>query len=463
LRTGSGEYIWKDGRQYEGEWNKDLREGRGKFFFPNGDMFDGNFVAGLREGPGRFEFHDGSLFEGSFHQGQFHGQGCRFVHKDGRVFLGDFCDGLRHGYGKETYPDGSLRYEGEWENDAPLQQSRIQACPSGFVLIEAGDESEEKVEEVLPLPKPPLRTPSLVAATKDCKTVVEEAIKDAQGNAGQFTGLVLENLPHGVGRMVYEGEIREGFWRNGYLEGHARAFFQNGDFYEGMFAKSQREGKGVYKWKDGRVYEGDYIDDQRHGHGRFIYPSGDEYVGGYGKGMRSGKGKFTFADGSYYDGEWENSTYHGYGELREIGGNWFKGEWKDGKKHGKGMQYFLDRDVTQTGLWNDDEFVEEIDTKEVEEKPEPPPEADVSSTPSSRSRHSFRWGMLDAENSRWMPTEANDRGEIAKYLDDNDKEDESESNKDTPEDARNGSDADIVKRLDSVDLSMSDGASTDDQ
>ena len=86
--------------------------------------------------------------------------------------------------------------------------------------------------------------------------MVEARVQDAQGNLGTFTGLVLDDLPHGVGRMVYTGEIREGFWKHGYLEGHARAFFSNGDYYEGNFIQSQREGMGIYKWKDGRIYEG---------------------------------------------------------------------------------------------------------------------------------------------------------------------------------------------------------------
>jgi hypothetical protein len=42
---------------------------------------------------------------------------------------------------------------------------------------------------------------------KDCKTVIEETLKDAVGNEGKFTGLILDGLPHGVGRMVYSCEI----------------------------------------------------------------------------------------------------------------------------------------------------------------------------------------------------------------------------------------------------------------
>lgn len=289
VRCGKGEYHWADGRQYVGEWNEDCRHGQGTYLYPNGDVFEGQFCNGQRHGTGRFRFHrDGTLMEGNFCQGQLDGSGCKYVQKDGRVYLGHFVRGIRYGQGKETYPNGDLRYEGEWVDDAPLHPNKIHDPPAGFVLkqddeddynddytacqnsndgLEGQDnekkEEEEEEEDFGTPPRPELSrresvgsVNSLVQSTRNCKTVVERVIRDAQGNPGTFTGLVLDGLPHGVGRMVYHGEIREGFWRHGYLEGHARAFFSNGDFYEGNFVQSQREGKGVYKWKDGRVYEG---------------------------------------------------------------------------------------------------------------------------------------------------------------------------------------------------------------
>mmetsp|Transcript_40079 Transcript_40079/g.45609 ORF Transcript_40079/g.45609 Transcript_40079/m.45609 type:complete len:895 (+) Transcript_40079:32-2716(+) len=371
LRTGFGEYTWKDGRQYHGDYEKDVRQGHGQFHYPNGDMFEGRFVKGVRHGPGRFDFSDGSSYEGNFVKGEFHGQECKYIHKDGRVYLGDFGNGERNGYGKELYPDGSLRYEGEWLSDAPMHPDKIQPAPPGFILKETVS-NNSKTNEDYPIDSVIVtkkKTPAIMAQTKDCKTVVEETVSDAQGNTGTFTGLVLKNskLPHGVGRMVYVGEIREGFWKNGYLEGHARAFFANGDFYEGLFHQSQRQGPGVYKWKDGRVYEGDYDNDQRHGEGRFIYPSGDEYVGKYDNGMRYGQGKFTFSDGSHYKGGWKNSLYHGYGQLLEIStGGYYKGNWEEGKKHGIG-EYHDGKRLHQFGEWHFDAFQRDLTVEEIEQ------------------------------------------------------------------------------------------------
>jgi len=372
LRTGFGEYIWKDGRQYHGDYEMDVRQGHGQFHYPNGDMFEGRFVKGVRHGPGRFDFSDGSSYEGNFVKGEFHGQGCKYIHKDGRVYLGDFGNGERNGHGKELYPDGSLRYEGEWLSDAPMHPHKIQPPPPGFILQETVPNNKNKTNEDVPVESVIVtkkKIPAIMVQTKDCKTVVEETLSDSQGNTGTFTGLVLKNsrLPHGVGRMVYVGEIREGFWKDGYLEGHARAFFANGDFYEGIFHESQRQGPGVYKWKDGRVYEGDYDNDQRHGDGRFIYPSGDEYMGDYDNGMRYGQGKFTFSDGSHYKGGWKNSRYHGYGQLLEIStGGYYKGHWEEGQKHGTG-EYHDGKRLHQFGEWHFDVFQRDLTVEEIEQ------------------------------------------------------------------------------------------------
>ena len=403
-RCGSGHYVWSDGRQYQGEWKADKREGQGRFLYPNGEVFEGQFVDGVRHGHGRFEFQDGSIFEGSFCSGEFHGQGCKYVHRDGRIYLGEFSKGVRNGYGKETYPDGSLRYEGEWINDEPLHPGKIKPTPPGFVMLE--DDDIDDHEGGGSLVSKASSVPTILMETKDCKTVVAQIVKDVCGIAGTYTGLVLNGLPHGVGRMVYDTEIREGFWRNGHLEGHARAFFENGDFYEGMFVSSKRQGKGVYKWRDGRIYEGDYTDDQRHGRGRFIYPEGHEYVGDYVDGSRSGKGKFTFSDGSSYSGAWESNLYHGYGEHKQAKGAYYKGEWQKGMKHGKGEMFSLEG-TKQNGEWENDVFVKEIVLEHEADNP-PLQHADDHETLTG----AFQLGILDSENRRWEPADNHSEVEI---------------------------------------------------
>lgn len=35
--------TYKDGREYQGEWQKDLMHGRGKFKWPSGTIFEGEY------------------------------------------------------------------------------------------------------------------------------------------------------------------------------------------------------------------------------------------------------------------------------------------------------------------------------------------------------------------------------------------------------------------------------------
>jgi hypothetical protein len=418
-----GRVEYRNGDTFHGDWSHNIRvrEGHGTFYYPNGDTFEGSCRNNKRQGLGRFQFQDGSLFEGGFDRGEFHGPGCKYVHRDGRIYIGDFVRGLRSGYGKETYPDGTLRYEGEWIEDEPLHSSKVKPPPEGFVLLEPEDDGDKALNvsnnnnNQESDTKSSTSIPAILVETKDCTTVVAQTVKDAMGNEGMYTGLVRSGLPHGVGRMVYASEIREGFWRDGRLEGHARAFFRNGDFYEGHFVRSQRQGKGVYKWTDGRIYEGDYLNDQRHGNGRFIYPSGDEYVGDYFLGQRQGKGKFTFADGSSYNGEWQQSVYHGYGELKEVNGSTYKGEWRGGLRHGKGEQQRAVDGRFVHGEWIEDSFVEPSQNTSPSSE-----EAEISKTvrytvegvaqqnsygndqtTTGKSESLLKWGSLDGENNRW--------------------------------------------------------------
>lgn len=104
----------------------------------------------------------------------------------------------------------------------------------------------------------------------ECEAVVDLEVTDAEGNKGQYTGLVLSSSmkPHGVGRMVYlDGRrIHEGFWDKGLKMGHGRCLFvEQGDFHEGEYKDNVRHGPGKYKWRDGRVFVGHYFNDTRNG------------------------------------------------------------------------------------------------------------------------------------------------------------------------------------------------------
>ena len=240
----------------------------------------------------------------------YHGQGELVSSKDdgGNTYVGAFSQGLAHGWGKEVRPDGTIVYEGNWIN--------------GDTEPEAKEKTEEAMRRLAAQStiRQPRRDKESMTARggppePDCEAVVDMEVKDAEGNRGQYTGLVLSKnqKPHGVGRMVYgDGRrIHEGFWKNGMKEGHGRCLFvSNGDFHEGEYKNNVRHGPGTYKWKDGRVFVGHYVNDSRHGKGTFTYPNGERYEGDFKHGEKHGFGRFEFP-GGYYEGEWQDGRYHG--------------------------------------------------------------------------------------------------------------------------------------------------------
>ena len=73
-----------------------------------------------------------------------HGFGeCTWI--DGRTYSGEWKDGSAHGIGKEVRPDGSIRHDGLWEKDKPIQ-TILDVSKEPHVVDESStslDESED--------------------------------------------------------------------------------------------------------------------------------------------------------------------------------------------------------------------------------------------------------------------------------------------------------------------------------
>lgn len=78
---------------------------------------------------------------------------------------------------------------------------------------------------------------------------------------GQVDGL---DNKSGLGRCVinsypeFLGEIHEGEWENGKLNGYGRIIFSNGDIYEGQFKDHKFHGYGVHIKNVGIVLRGKF-------------------------------------------------------------------------------------------------------------------------------------------------------------------------------------------------------------
>ena len=53
--------------------------------------------------------------------------------------------------------------------------------------------------------------------------------------------------------------------------GEGKLTYADGDMYEGEWKDGKMEGHGTYYYADGDQYVGDWRDDKRHGYGKVVY------------------------------------------------------------------------------------------------------------------------------------------------------------------------------------------------
>ena len=96
------EFDWRVGLStYTGDYNAvGQRHGLGAQTWHDGREFAGQFAKDLPNGGGREAYPDRSYYIGDFKDGQRHGWG-KYHATNGIIYLGQWQDGLRHGFGIE--------------------------------------------------------------------------------------------------------------------------------------------------------------------------------------------------------------------------------------------------------------------------------------------------------------------------------------------------------------------------
>ena len=65
-RHGKGVMKYRNGRQYEGFWEHDLRDGKGFERYPNGNTYFGQFKFGKAHGKGVYTWKNGEVYDGEW-------------------------------------------------------------------------------------------------------------------------------------------------------------------------------------------------------------------------------------------------------------------------------------------------------------------------------------------------------------------------------------------------------------
>ena len=68
-RHGKGVMKYRNVRQYEGFWDRDLRDGKGFERYPNGNTYFGQFKYGKAHGKGVYTWKNGEVYDGEWDQG----------------------------------------------------------------------------------------------------------------------------------------------------------------------------------------------------------------------------------------------------------------------------------------------------------------------------------------------------------------------------------------------------------
>ncbi len=105
-RSGKGKFVWKNGAEYEGDFESDNFNGFGVYMYPKEDAKD--------------------YYEGHWKDDKMSGKG-KFVWKNGAKYEGDFENGLRNGFGVFTFSKEDARdyYEGHWKDDKMSGEGKL--------------------------------------------------------------------------------------------------------------------------------------------------------------------------------------------------------------------------------------------------------------------------------------------------------------------------------------------------
>ena len=108
---------------------------------------------------------------------------------------------------------------------------------------------------------------------------------------------MLNGRPHGQGRLEERsGEILEGTFRDGILDGNGSRIAADGSRYEGAFRAGIPFGEGRLTLRTGEIYVGGFASGKRHGHGRTTLPGGTSYESEWAMGVELGSRRNMVAD-----------------------------------------------------------------------------------------------------------------------------------------------------------------------
>ena len=136
----------------------------------------------------------------------------------------------------------------------------------------------------------------------------------------KYVGDFVNNKLHGKGKLTTKNVQYSGDFKNNKMDGIGKMIFNNGHQYEGEFRDNEINGKGRFMWQNGDVYEGMMLRGKMNGYGKYTYAfNGQTYEGQFVNGIKRGDGKITYPSGKIYEGKFLNGVPQGQGVITENG------------------------------------------------------------------------------------------------------------------------------------------------
>ncbi|WP_245279080.1 MORN repeat-containing protein [Mesorhizobium loti] len=101
--------------------------------------------------------------------------------------------------------------------------------------------------------------------------------------------------------------------RNGRADGQGRLELRSGEVFDGDWLSGELNGKGIHIDAGGNRYEGQFVAGIPNGEGRLLSKTGEIFVGLFVDGLKNGKGQTRLAGGTVYESQWVMG--------REVGGS----------------------------------------------------------------------------------------------------------------------------------------------
>lgn len=143
-KQGYGEFRWKSGNIYKGNYKNDLRNGYGEMSWTDGSVYKGNWVNGIQHGFGCMRFLDGTSNEGIFNRNIFQGPAKKRNSEIEEESYGE----TQEGKSLNEYKDGLfIEKEDDEGTEIPMKSKTDFPQIKRILQHENIENSDEEVEE----------------------------------------------------------------------------------------------------------------------------------------------------------------------------------------------------------------------------------------------------------------------------------------------------------------------------